>query len=87
MKVFYEDPTHVHPYDTTAIRDLLDIYGFKSIESDLFYQLPSAWRHNSIRAISRVLRTFLPVEIARATRIKFLRWSVELMVLGSGVKP
>lgn len=86
MRVFYEDPTHIRPYDVTAVHDLLELYGFSDIESELFYQLPIAWKHSGIRAICRLLRLMLPVIAARATRIKFLRWSVELMVLGTGVK-
>lgn len=86
MKIFYEDPTHVHPYDVYSIRDLLELSGFRNVESERFFQLPVVWKHRSIKAISRVLSLFLSIEVARATRIKFLRWSVELMVLGTGVK-
>lgn len=86
MKVFYEDPTHIHPYDITSIRDLLDIYGFKAIESERFFQLPSAWKHKSVKTLCKMLSLILPVDMARATKIKFLRWSVESMVLGTGIK-
>jgi SAM-dependent methyltransferase len=90
MKVFYEDFTHSRPYDITSLGDLLKVYGFNDIRAELFYQLPILWHFPGLKILSRLIRTIISVPVARKlTRImgiKFFRWSVELMVLGSGIK-
>jgi|SRR3989339_946995 len=90
MRVFYEDITHNKPYDLMAILDLLRIYGFSEVKSELFYQLPIIWEYPFLRGLSYCLRIFIPTPMARKltqmTGIKFFRWSVELMVLGTGTK-
>jgi ubiquinone/menaquinone biosynthesis C-methylase UbiE len=90
MKVFYEDYTHSRPYTVTAVSDLLKVYDFKKIESELFYQLPILWRYPKLKIISLFLQMFLSTPAARyltkVTGLKFFRWSVELMVLGTGEK-
>lgn len=90
MKVFYEDFTHSRPYDMTSLRDLLRVHGFEEVYTEKFCQLPVLWRYPVLKIAGRFLRVFIPVTMARKitnlTGIKFFRWSVELMVLGSGVK-
>jgi SAM-dependent methyltransferase len=90
MKVFYEDYTHCRPYDTTSLNDVLRIYGFSKIETELFYQLPAVWKYPRIRIICKMLQLILSVPLARKLSnlmgVKFFRWSVELMVLGTGRK-
>jgi SAM-dependent methyltransferase len=90
MKVFYEDYTHSRPYNVMALSDLLKVYDFKNIETELFYQLPILWRYPKLKIISLFLRLFLSTPAARyltkVTGLKFFRWSVELMVLGTGEK-
>jgi len=91
MRVFYEDFTHCRPYNTTAVNDLLKVNGFSKDHVELFYQLPIIWKHPWLKIISRILGFFFSVPIARKitqlTGLKFVRWSVELMVLGEGTKP
>jgi SAM-dependent methyltransferase len=90
MKVFYEDYTHSRPYTVTAVSDLLKVYEFKRIEAELFYQLPILWRYPKLKTISLFLQMFLSTPAARyltkVTGFKFFRWSVELIVLGTGKK-
>jgi hypothetical protein len=90
MKVFYEDYTHSRPYTEAALSDLLKVYGFQNIETELFYQMPILWRHPYMKLISFIFRLILSTPSARdltkITGIKYFRWSVELMVLGTGVK-
>ena len=90
MKVFYEDFTHSRPYDTTSLRDVLQVYGFSEITTERFYQLPVIWRQPWLKGICKVLQIVLTTPNARwltkITGIKFFRWTVELMVLGTGVK-
>lgn len=90
MRVFYEDFTHSRPYDRQAIHDLLTVYHFSQIEVELFYQLPIIWRYPSLRVSSKFLQLIMSTPTARyittKTGIKFFRWSVELMILGTGRK-
>jgi SAM-dependent methyltransferase len=90
MDVFYEDFTHSRPYDTTSVNDLLNVYGFTAVESQLFYQLPILWKHPSIQIICKILQALLSTprarKLSKMTNVKFFRWAVELMVLGTGIK-
>lgn len=84
MKVFFDDYTHRQPYTVTAAKDLLDIFGFNKTQVEIFYQLPVLWRYPALKVLSRLLQMVVPV--TAKSRIKFIRWSVELMVLATGVK-
>ena len=84
MFIFYDDYTHVHPYTATVLEDLLTIYGFKESKAELFYQLPLLWKYTFIKIVSRGLQLLGPVK--RIYKNKFIRWSRELMILGSGTK-
>ena len=84
MKTFFDDYTHRQPYTVTAVKDILNIFGFKEVTSEVFYQLPILWRYPLLKILSSILRLFVPV--TTKSRIKFVRWSVELMILGAGIK-
>ena len=84
MKIFFDDYTHRQPYTVTGIGDILRIFGFKKTTAEIFYQLPVLWKYPVLKALSRLLALFVPV--TTKSRIKFSRWSVELMILGTGVK-
>lgn len=90
MKNFYEDITHCRPYDESSMQDALLIYGFKNILTERFHQLPVLWKYKIVKIVSSLLKLLLNVHVARKltnlTKIKFFRWSVELMVLGYGEK-
>lgn len=84
MFIFYDDPTHVHPYTAAGLKDLLSIYGFQEAQAELFYQLPVIWKYPAFKIISRSLQLFGPVR--KIEKNKFIRWSRELMILASAVK-
>lgn len=83
-RIFYDDYTHVHPYTKTGLRDLLKIYGFEKVEVEIFYQLPILWKYPWLKIFSKCLQIFGPPK--RIYKNKFIRWSRELMVLGTGIK-
>jgi ubiquinone/menaquinone biosynthesis C-methylase UbiE len=83
MKIYFDDFTHKTPYTTETLRDALSIFGFENIKTEKFKQLPVTWNSKPINLLSNALSPFIP----HRTKIKFLRWSKELMVLGSGQKP
>jgi len=84
--VFYDDPTHVHPYSREGIRDLLKMYNFENVESEIFYHYPPAWKFPILNKI----RLSLPIKFAKwltyATGIKYFRWMNDSTVLGVGKK-
>ncbi len=90
MKSFYEDFTHCRPYTTGALNDVLTIYEFSEVGTELFYQYPAIWKYPVLKALSRLLGVCISTLVARRltvlTGIKYFRWSVELMILGYGKK-
>lgn len=83
-KIFYQDPTHIHPYTVKSMERILEMYGFRNIKSGKFVQLPQTWDHAGAAAVSGMIRKMGPVN--KIYKNKFIRFSRELMVLGSGVK-
>lgn len=84
IKIFFDDYTHRQPYTAVSAKDLLDIFGFRQTHAGIFYQLPVLWQYPALKIFSRLLQVFVPVTVK--SRIKFVRWSVELMILATGVK-
>lgn len=84
MHIFYDDFTHVHPYNEIAINDLLQIYNYRYVECEKFYQLPILWDKPFLKIVSRILQLTGPVK--KIHKNKFYRWSKELMILGTGIK-
>lgn len=84
MFIFYDDPTHIHPYTCTGLRDLFAMHGLKQPEAELFYQLPIVWKYSALKIVCKSLQLLGPVK--KIEKNKFLRWSRELMILGSATK-
>ena len=84
MKVYFDDHTHRTPFTVNSIRDALNMFGFINVNAELFYQLSILWRYPSLKLSSWSIRFLLPVTLK--SKIKFIRWSCELMVLGYGTK-
>ena len=83
-KIFFDDYTHRQPYTMIAVRDILKIFGFQEVSSEIFYQLPILWKYSVLKIVSQILRLCVPVTMK--SRIKFIRWSIELMILGTAIK-
>ena len=83
-KIFYQDPTHIHPYTVKSIERLLGMYEFKNVKVGKFVQIPCTWDNVFMETLSRIVRKMGPVD--RVYKNKFIRFSRELMVLGSGRK-
>jgi len=83
--IYYDDHTHQRPYTAVGLRDLMVITGFEGCEAELFYQLPPLWKYPFLKKFSRVIQLLVRPE--HRPKIPYIRWSVELMILGSGKKP
>jgi 2-polyprenyl-3-methyl-5-hydroxy-6-metoxy-1,4-benzoquinol methylase len=81
-RIFFDDVTHVTPFSTVTMQQLLELSGFEKVSSYRFRQLPITWRYPVMNAVSAAIAPFVPSR----TKRKFLRWSRELMVCGVGVK-
>jgi SAM-dependent methyltransferase len=82
QRIFFDDVTHVTPFSTITMRQVLELSGFQDITSYRFRQLPVTWQHPMVNLLSSSISPFVP---SRTTR-KFFRWSRELMVCGVGTK-
>jgi SAM-dependent methyltransferase len=81
-KIFYDDITHVKPFTSVSVIQLLELTGFRNCQVFKFRQLPLTWRFKLINILS-----ILSGIIARPrTRNKWFRWSRELMLAGIGIK-
>lgn len=83
-KAFFNDYTHVQPYSKYALKDLLLMFSFRQVSAERFYQLPILWKFPPLKIVAKVLQLF--VSPRPDIRTKFIRWSVDLMLLGTGVK-
>jgi SAM-dependent methyltransferase len=90
MKVFYEDPTHVHPYLPRGVGDLLRLHGFVDVAVERFSHHEAIWGSRLGAGAAGLLRGLIDTPTARRltdlTGVKFFRWAVELQVLASGTK-
>ena len=83
FKIFFDDVTHVRPYSRKTMSQLYGLLGLEEIRTFRFRQLPICWRFSAFNILAACISPFVPVR----TQIKFLRWSRELMLAGTGKKP
>jgi SAM-dependent methyltransferase len=86
-RVFYEDPTHVHPYLPLAVERLLELADFREVSVERFSHHPAIWSSSLGRRGASALRLILKTPTARRltdiTGIKYFRWAVELQILAT----
>ena len=82
-RIYYDDFTHKTPYTKYSLLDAYKIYGFCEIETSTFRQLPLLWRFPILNIVSFIVSFVSPIR----SKNKFLRWSRELMILGTARKP
>jgi SAM-dependent methyltransferase len=81
-KIYFDDFTHRTPFTCVALHDLYRCCDFTEVSTRCFRQLPVTWKYPWMNIICRMIAPFVPVR----TKIPFLRWSRELMVIGIGKK-
>ena len=81
-KTYFDDFTHRSPFTKVALTDAYKMYGFKDIDVFKFRQLPIVWRYPKLNYFCAAISPLIPIR----TKNKFLRWSRELMLVGSGRK-
>jgi len=83
-RMFWDDPTHVHPFTVQGLKDALLMTDFEKVYVRKFYQLPVLWRAPWLTIVSELLQLLIRPDVR--IRNRFIRWSVELMLLGTAVK-
>lgn len=81
-KTYFDDYTHKTPFSRASLQTIYEVVGFKNIYVSRFRQLPIVWKYPMLEVLSQLVTPFVPVH----TKNTFLRWSKELMVIGTGVK-
>jgi ubiquinone/menaquinone biosynthesis C-methylase UbiE len=81
-KIYFDDYTHRTPFTTISLNDILKIHNFKDVHVYKFRQLPLLWKYPLLNYFSAIISPFIPVR----TKVKFLRWSRELMLVSSARK-
>ena len=82
-KTYFDDFTHVTPFTKISLRDILLMCDFTDVNVVKFRQLPIVWRYPFLNIFCAMISPLIPVR----TQTKFLRWSRELMLIGSAKKP
>lgn len=92
INFFWDDYSHVHPYTRKSLGDMLRIFGFQNVSSELFYQLPFIWKYPFLKFISKII-SMLPEKWKwknnnerNGEDRKLIRFSQELMLLACGTK-
>lgn len=80
-KIFYEDPTHIHPYCVESVGRLLRMQMFQDSGAEIFYQLPVIWKHPFLKKLDIFQRP-----VRKVYQNKAYRFWREKMVLGWGIK-
>lgn len=81
-KIYFDDYTHRTPFTKVSLLDIFRICDFSQINVYIFRQLPIVWKYPILNYICAMISPFIPVR----TKNKFLRWSRELMLVGSAYK-
>ena len=81
-KIYFDDFTHRTPFTDITLRDIFKLCDFERISVYKFRQLPIVWRYPILNHVCAAISPFVPVR----TKQKFLRWSRELMLVGSAYK-
>lgn len=81
-KIFFDDFTHIKPFTKISLSQLLETYNFSNISVIRFRQLPLTWNSKYINLISKIIAPISPIR----SKIKFIRWSKELMLMGFATK-
>ena len=82
-KIYFDDFTHRTPFTQVSLTDIYRMCDFEQITVFKFRQLPIVWKYPILNLVCATISPFIPVR----TNQKFLRWSRELMLVGSGTKP
>jgi 2-polyprenyl-3-methyl-5-hydroxy-6-metoxy-1,4-benzoquinol methylase len=79
---FYDDTTHIKPFTIISLDNIHLLNNFTNCSVEKFYQLPIVWKYPFIKIFLKFIAIFIPIRC----KIKFLRFSKELMLLSIASK-
>ena len=79
---FYDDVTHLRPFSKISLLNSHKLFAFKDCYVEKFYQLPIVWKFPYLKYLCNFIALFVPIR----SKIKFLRFSKELMLLSVAKK-
>lgn len=86
VEVFYDDPTHIHPYTKSSLHDVIKMNGFENVRVEVFTQIPAAWDSKFVKLLTD-LTLLVPFHIFKHFRkYKTLRFSREKMLIATATK-
>lgn len=80
-KTFYEDYTHRVPFTVVSLKSIYNVTDFGRIKVAKFIQLPLLWKFPFLTVFSKFIAFVFP-----RSKIKAIRFSKEVMLLGVGEK-
>lgn len=85
-RIYFEDYTHRTPFMQSSLRDIQVIHGFEEIKVERFRQLPLLWGNGRVlMPFAELTRILVPGFLSKYS--KWVRFSKEIMLLSSSVKP
>ena len=84
-KTFYEDYTHRTPFTVNSLKDIFLINGFNDVKVEKFRQLPFLWSLPWLRPFCSLVALIAPRSLRPYS--KLVRFSQEIMLLSTAVKP
>lgn len=85
QKFFYEDYSHRTPFTKESIKLIQNQLGFEKVATENFRQLPIIWKFKFFVILSELTRIFVPDFLSK--KIKWIRFSKEIMILSTAFKP
>jgi ubiquinone/menaquinone biosynthesis C-methylase UbiE len=85
-RIYFEDYTHRTPFMQSSLHDIQLIHGFEKINVERFRQLPILWGNGKmLTPLAEMTRVFSPRFLGKYS--KWVRFSKEIMLLSSSIKP
>ena len=85
QKVFYEDYSHRTPFTIESLNLIQNELGFEKVRSESFRQLPILLKLKFFIILSELTRLLFPDFLS--SKIKWVRFSKEVMILSTAFKP
>ncbi len=84
-KIYFEDYTHRTPFMHQSLKDIQKINGFIDVRVEFFRQLPILWEKKWLIPFSQLTNLLAPNFLKKKS--KWVKWSKEIMLLSSSLKP
>lgn len=83
--IFYDDYTHRKPFTLNSLKNILQISGFDKVRVEKIRQLPFLWSLPWLQPFCSIVALIAPRSLRPYS--KLVRFSQEVMLLSSAVKP